>query len=133
MIPCGVRLLVPVRFPDLQLVPDRLLPAQPFAGETPVRTGSPSSILPCRLLSRMDQATLRCVLWRQWKQGPTRSRKLRAFGVSDEKARAGAGNGRGPWRSAGSSHLNLALPSAHFTRQGLLSLVASHQSLQPLA
>jgi len=76
---------------------------------------------------------LRCLLWRQWKRGKTRFQRLRSLGLSAEAARISAGNGRGPWWNAGSSHLHLALPSAYFTRLGLPSLVGSLQRLQSLA
>jgi RNA-directed DNA polymerase len=73
---------------------------------------------------------LRCLLWRQWKRPRTRARKLRALGLSAERARLSGGNGRGPWWNAGASHLNLVLPAAYFTRMGLVSLLAEQQRLQ---
>lgn len=76
---------------------------------------------------------LRCLLWRQWKRGKTRIQRLRRLGLSVEAARISAGNGRGAWWNAGSSHLHLALPTAYFARLGLPSLVKSLQRLQSLA
>lgn len=73
---------------------------------------------------------LRCLLWRQWKRIATRGRKLRALGLDAERARCSAGNGRGPWWNAGSSHMNQALPAAYFTRLGLVSLLREQQRLQ---
>lgn len=73
---------------------------------------------------------LRCVLWRQWKHPRTRERKLLSLGVDAERAWRGAWNGRGPWWSAGASHLNQALPAAYFTRLGLVSLLREQQRLQ---
>ena len=73
---------------------------------------------------------LRCLLWRQWKRGATRARKLCALGLSAERARLSGGNGRGPWWNAGASHLNHALPAAYFTRMGLVSLLREHQRPQ---
>ena len=73
---------------------------------------------------------LRCLLWRQWKRPRTRGRKLRALGLEAEHAWRSAGNGRGPWWNAGASHMNLALPAAHFTRWGLVSLLREQQRLQ---
>jgi len=73
---------------------------------------------------------LRCLLWRQWKRGRTRARKLRALGLTAERARAGSGNSHGPWWNAGASHLNQALPAAYFTRLGLVSLRQEWQRLQ---
>ena len=71
---------------------------------------------------------LRCLLWRQWKRGATRVRKLRALGLSADLARLGRGAGRGPWWNAGTIHMNLALPTAHFTSMGLISLHAAATS-----
>lgn len=73
---------------------------------------------------------LRCLLWRQWKRGRTRARKLRALGLSAAAARCSAGNGRGPWWNAGARHLHLALPAAYFTSLGLVSLLRTWQRLQ---
>ncbi len=76
---------------------------------------------------------LRCLLWRQWKRPATRERKLRALGLSAERAWLSAGNGYGPWRNAGASHMNLVLPAKYFTSKGLVSLVGTHQRLQSLS
>lgn len=73
---------------------------------------------------------LRCLLWRQWKKPRTRARKLRALGLAAERARISAGNGRGPWWNAGASHMNHALPTAYFTRMGLISILREQQRLQ---
>jgi RNA-directed DNA polymerase len=73
---------------------------------------------------------LRCLLWRQWKRGATRVRKLRALGLVADLTRLGRGAGRGPWWNAGALHMNLALPAAHFTSLGLLSLLHEQRRLQ---
>jgi group II intron reverse transcriptase/maturase len=73
---------------------------------------------------------LRCLLWRQWKRPRTRARKLRALGIDAHRARLSSGNGHGPWWNAGASHLNHALPAAHFTRLGLVSLLREQRRLQ---
>lgn len=73
---------------------------------------------------------LRCLLWRHWKRGATRVRKLRALGLSADVARLGRGAGRGPWWNAGAIHMNLALPAAHFTSMGLVSLLGEQRRLQ---
>jgi group II intron reverse transcriptase/maturase len=73
---------------------------------------------------------LRCLLWRQWKRPRTRARKLRALGLDADRARRCSGNGYGPWWNAGARHLNQALPTAYFTRMGLVSLLHSWQRLQ---
>ena len=76
---------------------------------------------------------LRCVLWGQWKRPATRARKLRALGLSAERARLSGGNGHGPWWNAGASHMNLMLPAKYFTTKGLVSLMGTHQRLQSLS
>ena len=76
---------------------------------------------------------LRCLLWRQWKRGATKARKLRALGLDAERARHSASNGRGPWWNAGASHMNQALPAKYFTSKGLVSLMVTHQRLQSLS
>jgi RNA-directed DNA polymerase len=86
-----------------------------------------------RVLEELDgwlRRRLRCLLWRQWKRPRTRARKLRALGLDAERARLSAGNGHGPWCNAGASHLNQALPTAYFTRLGLISLLREQRRLQ---
>jgi len=76
---------------------------------------------------------LRCLLWRQWKRSATRVRKLRALGLSADRAHLSRSNGHGPWWNAGASHMNLALPAKYFTAKGLVSLMGTHQRLQSLS
>jgi RNA-directed DNA polymerase len=76
---------------------------------------------------------LRCLLWRQWKRGATKARKMRALGLGAERARLSAGNGQGPWWNAGASHMNQSLPAKYFTHKGLVSLMGTHQRLQSLS
>ena len=45
-------------------------------------------------------------------------RKLLALGLDRGRARDSAFNGRGPWWSAGASHMNAALPTAYFRKNG---------------
>jgi len=66
---------------------------------------------------------LRCIMWRQWKRPLTRARKLMQRGLSEERARKSAGNGRGPWWNSGASHMNQAFDTSYFTKLGLLSLL----------
>jgi RNA-directed DNA polymerase len=68
---------------------------------------------------------LRGILWRQWKRPYTRFRRLMSAGLSEEHARMGAWNGRGPWFNAGASHMNAAFPKAYFDEMGLISLLDS--------
>ena len=72
---------------------------------------------------------LRCVLWRQWKRPPTRFARLMQRGLSEARARASAGNGRGPWWNAGASHMNDAFRAAFFANLGLPSLQMEHRRL----
>ena len=86
-----------------------------------------------RVLEALDEwlrRRLRCLLWRQWKRPVHRARKLRQLGLDDDRAGRSAGNGRGPWWNAGAPHLNAALPTAFFTRMGLIALVDTHRRLQ---
>jgi RNA-directed DNA polymerase len=73
---------------------------------------------------------LRCVLWRQWKRPHTRAHKLRSLGLDATRAHMSAGNHRGPWWNAGSSHMGEALPAAYFRHFGLLSLLQMQWRLQ---
>jgi RNA-directed DNA polymerase len=65
---------------------------------------------------------LRCVIWRQWKRGRTRSRRLIKAGLDADRARKSASNGRGPWWNAQASHMNAAFGVAYFGKLGLVSL-----------
>jgi RNA-directed DNA polymerase len=70
---------------------------------------------------------LRCILWRQWKRSGTRYAKLRWRGVEEERTRASAFNGRGPWWNSGSSHMNDAFRKRYFDKLGLFSLIDALQ------
>jgi RNA-directed DNA polymerase len=86
-----------------------------------------------RVLEEIDgwlRRRLRGLLGRQWKRASRRARQLRALGLTAERARRSAGNGRGPWWNAGASHLNQALPAAFFARMGLVSLLSEQRRLQ---
>jgi RNA-directed DNA polymerase len=72
---------------------------------------------------------LRGVLWRQWKRPPTRKARLMQRGLTEERARASASNGRGPWWNAGASHMNDAFRAAFFANLGLPSLQTEHRRL----
>lgn len=73
---------------------------------------------------------LRCSQWRQWKRGRTRIKELRKLGVDQERARAGAFNGRGPWWNAGASHMNAALPTKWFRQRQLVFMLEVIQRYQ---
>ena len=84
-------------------------------------------------LSEMDawiRRKLRCIRWRQWKKPRTRFKKLVAAGVSRRKAAKAAWGRDGPWASAASSAINVALPNKVFEQWGLLSLLDYHQHLE---
>ena len=83
-------------------------------------------------LSELDEwirRKLRCILWRQWKRPRTRAQELMRRGLDPERARASAGNGRGPWWNAGASHMNQAIPNQWLQRLGLVSLLNEHRRL----
>jgi RNA-directed DNA polymerase len=62
---------------------------------------------------------LRSYVWRQWKQGSTRFRELRARGVRRDLAAQSAGSSHGPWRMGNSPALSRALPNQYFVSLGL--------------
>jgi RNA-directed DNA polymerase len=72
---------------------------------------------------------LRCILWRQWKRPRTRYARLLQRGLVEERARASASNGRGPWWNAGASHMNDAFRATFFANLGLPSLLMEHRRL----
>lgn len=73
-------------------------------------------------LDQWIRRKLRCLFWRQWKKPGTRFVKLRAAGHSEDRARKGASNGRGPWWNSDASHMHWAFKNAYFMRCGLVSL-----------
>ena len=85
---------------------------------------------PLEALDGWVRRRLRCLLWRHWKRAHTRFTRLCARGLSPERARASASNGRGPWWNSGASHMNDAFRAAYFTHMGLVPLLATQQRLQ---
>lgn len=79
---------------------------------------------PFEELDRWLRRKLRCIIWRQWKRPSTRARKLMQRGLSEDRARKSAGNGRGPWWNSGASHMNGAFDRSYFTKLGLFSLLS---------
>lgn len=79
---------------------------------------------PFEELDQWLRRKLRCIIWRQWKRPATRVRKLIQRGLSEERARKSAGNGRGPWWNSGASHMNEAFDRSYFTKLGLFSLLS---------
>jgi RNA-directed DNA polymerase len=78
-------------------------------------------------LDQWIRRKLRCILWRQWKKPWTRARKMMSFGLERERAWISAFNGRGPWWNAGASHMNASITAAWLHKQGLVSLLYTHQ------
>ena len=72
---------------------------------------------------------LRAVVWRRWKSGRTRFRELHRRGLTEDRARLSARNGRGPWWNAGASHMNAAVPVKALHQLGLVSFVEEHRRL----
>lgn len=66
---------------------------------------------------------LRNILWRQWKRGRTRYKRLVKRGLSEERARKPAFNGRGAWWNSGASHMNDAFRKKYFDTLGLVNLL----------
>jgi RNA-directed DNA polymerase len=84
-------------------------------------------------LDKWIRRKLRCILWRQWKKPMTRAKKLIERGIERARAYTSANNSRGPWWSAGASHMNAAIPARWLMQQGLVSLIQEHQRLSSLA
>lgn len=78
-------------------------------------------------LDQWIRRKLRCILWRQWKKPRTRATKMISFGLEQERAWTSAMNGRGPWWNAGASHMNACVPAGWLHKQGLVSLLYTHQ------
>lgn len=68
---------------------------------------------------------LRCIIWRQWKHPSTRAKRMMHRGLTEERARISAANGRGPWWNAGAKHMGDAFPNSFFEEHGLVSLLDS--------
>jgi RNA-directed DNA polymerase len=75
-----------------------------------------------RNLDKWIARRVRACVWKTWKRTRTRIRKLRAFGVREDRVWMTAMCRRGPWYMAGGSVLNASLPSAWLREQGLLKL-----------
>jgi len=72
---------------------------------------------------------LRQMLWKRWKRGRTRYRKLVELGVPSELAALGAG-GTSPWRMAATPVVNMALSNAYREREGLVSITERYRQLR---
>jgi len=81
-------------------------------------------------LDQWVRRRLRLLLWRQWKRPRIRAKELQKRGLDQDRAHISAYNGRGPWRSAGSSHMNQAVPTSTLHEMGLVSLLQQHRRLK---
>lgn len=78
-------------------------------------------------LEKWLRRKLRCLIWKRWKRGSTRYKRLRQMGLSELQAREGAGSGaRGPWRMSRTPPINSALSVAYFQNLGLPALLCSN-------
>jgi len=76
-----------------------------------------------RRLEEWMRHRLRSMIWKQWKRGTVRFRKLRQRNIGTDLAAETAGSARGPWRLADSPALHAAFPLAYFDELGLPRLV----------
>jgi RNA-directed DNA polymerase len=79
------------------------------------------------VLQRLDEwlrHRLRVIIWKQWKRGTTRYKKLRDLGVGKDLAAQTAASPLGVWRVAHSPALALALRIAYFDSLGIPRLYA---------
>jgi len=65
---------------------------------------------------------LRSVVWKQWKRGKTRFKRLTSLGVSKNLSAQTAGSSKGPWCISKSPALSYALPNRFFDKLGLPTL-----------
>jgi group II intron reverse transcriptase/maturase len=75
-----------------------------------------------RDLDKWIARRVRACVWKTWKRARTRIRKLRSFGLREDRVWMTAMCRRGPWYIAGGSVLNAALSSAWLAEQGLIKL-----------
>lgn len=72
---------------------------------------------------------LRQKLWKRWKRGRTRYRKLVELGVSPKLAALGA-EGSSPWRMAATPVVNMALSNVYWEREGLVRITERYRQLR---
>jgi group II intron reverse transcriptase/maturase len=72
-------------------------------------------------LDKWLRRRLRQMVWKRWKRGRTRYRKLVELGVPSELAALGAG-GKSPWRMAATPVVHMALGNAYWEREGLANI-----------
>ena len=72
-------------------------------------------------LDRWIRRRLRAIQLKQWKRGTTIYLKLKALGLSTEKAKKVAGSA-GRWWKASGMYINIAMPNSYFEKLGLFRL-----------
>jgi RNA-directed DNA polymerase len=65
---------------------------------------------------------IRSIIWRQWKTGRTRYKRLVALGISRDTARNTAYSNRGPWRMARSQGMHKAVSNMHINKMGYIPM-----------
>ena len=75
-----------------------------------------------RDLDKWIRHRLRCMVWKSWRRGRTRYKKLRQRGIGEKLAAMTAGSSHGPWRASRGDAMHKALPIAYFRRLGLAEL-----------
>jgi group II intron reverse transcriptase/maturase len=80
-------------------------------------------------LDKWLRRRLRQMLWKRWKRGRTRYRKLVELGVPPELAALGAG-GSSPWRMAATPAVNMALSNAYWAREGLINITERYRQMR---
>ena len=84
------------------------------------------------IFKKLDQwirRRLRQLVWKRWKRGTTRYRKLIELGVARDRAALGA-VGKSPWHMAKSPVIHMALSNAYWQSLGLISLKDRYLSLR---
>ncbi len=85
-----------------------------------------------RVFEELDSWTrrrLRQMVWKRWKRGTTRYRKLVKLGVPRERAGLGA-VGKSPWHMSRTPVINEALSNVYLRNSGLKSIKARYQELR---
>lgn len=72
---------------------------------------------------------LRQIIWKRWKRGTTRFKKLVELGIPKEKAAMGA-KSAGPWEMSNSFIVQFALNNNYWNEQGLKSILTRVTSLR---
>jgi group II intron reverse transcriptase/maturase len=80
-------------------------------------------------LDKWLRRRLRQMVWKRWKRGRTRYRKLVELGVPSGLAALGAG-GTSPWRMAATPVVNMALNNVYLEREGLINITGRYRQLR---